>query len=84
MQSGKEQPTQAGAMWTAFVEAEVELRRGGEGGIRTHGDLAASPHFECGALVHYATSPRSLSLPEYCQYTLLMVLYETMQNQFVN
>jgi hypothetical protein len=30
---------------------------GGEGGIRTHGSLATSPHFECGALVHYATSP---------------------------
>jgi hypothetical protein len=32
---------------------------GGEGEIRTLGGLATSPHFECGALVHYATSPGS-------------------------
>ena len=31
---------------------------GGEGGIRTHGRLAPTPHFECGAFDHSATSPR--------------------------
>lgn len=31
---------------------------GGEGGIRTPGTLARTPHFECGAIDHSATSPR--------------------------
>ena len=35
---------------------------GGEGGIRTHGALAGTPHFECGTIDHSATSPgRNLS-----------------------
>jgi hypothetical protein len=34
------------------------LIRGGEGGIRTPGTLARTPHFECGAIDHSATSPR--------------------------
>ena len=42
---------------------------GGEGGIRTHGTLASTPHFECGAFDHSATSPSrfpgsSNTLPE--------------------
>src|SRR6202044_651698 len=32
---------------------------GGEGGIRTPGTLARTPHFECGAIDHSATSPQS-------------------------
>ena len=37
---------------------------GGEGGIRTHGDIATTPDFESGAFDHSATSPvcRSLRL----------------------
>jgi heat shock protein HspQ len=31
---------------------------GGEGGIRTHGELAPTPHFECGAFDLSATSPQ--------------------------
>ena len=31
--------------------------RGGEGGIQTHGTVARTPHFECGAFDHSATSP---------------------------
>src|SRR5690606_36828040 len=31
---------------------------GGEGGIRTPGGVAPTPHFECGAFDHSATSPR--------------------------
>jgi heat shock protein HspQ len=31
---------------------------GGEGGIRTLGELAPTPHFECGAFDHSATSPQ--------------------------
>ena len=31
---------------------------GGEGGIRTHGTLASTPHFECGTFNHSATSPQ--------------------------
>ena len=41
------------------------LRRmndGGEGGIRTHGTVARTPHFECGAFDHSATSPRGCVL----------------------
>ncbi len=30
---------------------------GGEAGIRTLGTLAGTPHFECGAFDHSATSP---------------------------
>ncbi len=30
---------------------------GGEGGIRTHGTRKGTPHFECGAFDHSATSP---------------------------
>ncbi len=30
---------------------------GGEGGIRTHGDVAATPVFKTGAFNHSATSP---------------------------
>ena len=32
-------------------------KTGGEGGIRTPGDLSATPDFESGALDHSATSP---------------------------
>jgi hypothetical protein len=31
---------------------------GGEGGIRTHGTVAGTPHFECGAFDLSATSPQ--------------------------
>src|SRR5205085_5349759 len=37
-----------GAQWRRF---------GGEGGIRTHGTVARTPHFECGTIDHSATSP---------------------------
>src|SRR5579863_9215707 len=30
---------------------------GGQGGIRTHGTLARTPHFECGAFNHSTTCP---------------------------
>src|ERR1700677_2631037 len=35
---------------------------GGEGGIRTPGTLARTPHFECGAIDHSATSPGAARL----------------------
>ena len=35
---------------------------GGEGGSRTPDTLACMPHFECGAIDHSATSPRSFKL----------------------
>lgn len=35
---------------------------GGEGGIRTHGTVARTPHFECGAFDHSATSPQEIAL----------------------
>ena len=31
---------------------------GGEAGIRTLGTLTGTPHFECGAFDHSATSPQ--------------------------
>ena len=35
----------------------ISMMVGGEGGIRTPGALARTPHFECGAIDHSATSP---------------------------
>ena len=37
---------------------------GGEGGIRTPGTLARTPHFECGAIDHSATSPGPAATPQ--------------------
>jgi site-specific DNA recombinase len=34
-----------------------EVKICGEGGIRTHGTVSHTPHFECGAFDHSATSP---------------------------
>ena len=36
----------------------AQEENGGEGGIRTPGGVAPTPHFECGAIDHSATSPR--------------------------
>jgi hypothetical protein len=41
----------------SWERLEIEMSYGGEGGIRTHGALAGTPHFECGAFDHSATSP---------------------------
>ena len=35
----------------------LDLCTGGEGGIRTHGDVATTPDFESGTFDHSATSP---------------------------
>ena len=37
---------------------------GGEGGIRTPGGVAPTPHFECGAFDHSATSPQRSKAPK--------------------
>ena len=39
--------------------ASVPFRFGGEGGIRTHGELAPTPDFESGTFDHSATSPQA-------------------------
>src|SRR5262245_22365131 len=39
----------------------ISTAHGGEGGIRTPGTLASTPHFECGAINHSATSPEAAS-----------------------
>ena len=46
-----------------MLELGLGLRQagGGEGGIRTHGTLPGTPHFECGTFDHSATSPRCRS-----------------------
>src|SRR5947209_3386797 len=44
-------------------ERLVGLLGGGEGGIRTHGTVARTPHFECGAFDHSATSPSGSRSP---------------------
>jgi hypothetical protein len=36
---------------------DIEGESGGQGGIRTHGTLARTPHFECGAFNHSTTCP---------------------------
>jgi hypothetical protein len=43
---------------TGFLPCATKLG-GGEGGIRTPDTLASMPHFECGAINHSATSPKS-------------------------
>ena len=45
-----------------FIEMSEEIERacGGEGGIRTHGTRKGTPHFECGAFDHSATSPQKV------------------------
>lgn len=47
------------AKWPALAERlqARERKNGGEGGIRTPGTVARTPHFECGAIDHSATSP---------------------------
>ena len=40
----------------------VRELRGGEGGIRTHGTVAGTPHFECGAFDLSATSPQKIRM----------------------
>jgi hypothetical protein len=37
---------------------------GGEGGIRTHGELALTPDFESGTFDHSATSPAARIVTE--------------------
>ena len=36
----------------------IKIRKTGEGGIRTHGDLAATNAFQTFLIVHSSTSPR--------------------------
>ena len=40
-----------------ILSFNINKLSGGEGGIRTPGPLARTPHFECGAIDHSATSP---------------------------
>ena len=40
---------------------QIDRVYGGEGGIRTPGTLASTPHFECGAIDHSATSPEAMA-----------------------
>jgi hypothetical protein len=66
MSGGVQGPYDQPTLVLSLAKRMSELLRarsffGGEGGIRTHGSLATSPHFECGALVHYATSPKNYS-----------------------
>ncbi len=41
-----------------MVSDSQKQLNGGEGGIRTLGTVARTPHFECGAFDHSATSPQ--------------------------
>src|ERR1700733_784824 len=41
---------------------------GGEGGIRTPDTVARTPHFECGAFNHSATSPEGKNLSDAARY----------------
>ena len=43
-------------------DSALSLCAGGEGGIRTHGDIATTPDFESGTFDHSATSPVCRSL----------------------
>ena len=60
---GATPPPEAEEPWFQFSEAlgahlnENRGAPGGEGGIRTPGTVTRTPHFECGAFNHSATSP---------------------------
>ncbi len=41
---------------------EARRKRGGEGGIRTHGTIAGTPVFETGPIDHSGTSPQRATL----------------------
>ena len=43
--------------YSALNPLETSAFESGEGGIRTRGTLSSTPHFQCGALDHSATSP---------------------------
>ena len=50
-------PTRSESLRSRGPIGLVSRAAGGEGGIRTHGTVARTPHFECGAFDHSATSP---------------------------
>ncbi len=54
---GFESPPSTSIIKKAGPKGAGFFNDGGEGGIRTHGTLASTPHFECGAFDHSATSP---------------------------
>ena len=56
-------PTSAALSAEMKSELYQALRGGGEGGIRTHGARKGTPHFECGAFDHSATSPEPAQGP---------------------
>ena len=41
------------------VQSEILNASGGEGGIRTHGTVSRSQHFQCCQFNHSCTSPKS-------------------------
>ena len=53
----------AGRMGKITKKLAISMDAGGEGGIRTPDTVARIPHFECGAIDHSATSPRSQGKP---------------------
>ena len=44
----------------------------GEGGIRTPGTVASTPHFECGPFDHSGTSPDTTKGKE-CDHTTILI-----------
>ena len=58
--SGKRRAAVKGKPDEQRVECPLERSNGGEGGIRTHGDLATTPVFKTGPFDHSGTSPRRL------------------------
>ena len=50
-------PAGAGEKFNSYLK-RLRAGGGGEGGIRTHGALPGTPHFECGTFDHSATSPQ--------------------------
>ena len=50
-----------------FFEQKTLIFIGGEGGIRTHGDVATTPDFESGTFDHSATSPAFTIAAGHCR-----------------
>jgi hypothetical protein len=50
--------------------------RGGEGGIRTHGTVSRTQHFQCCQFSHSCTSPKELPIVD-CRFAIERVAFES-------
>ena len=65
----KQKAPRGAGLWAPDNSTERVSRScsGGEGGIRTHGDVATTPDFESGTFDHSATSPAFTFAAGHCR-----------------